>query len=244
MWLHQRQTTGLTDRLVLIHVKIISEWAVQEPPARFVAPQLGKKANAKGGSAPRILTTHNTSAPNITRSEPKDKTLQLPKRPLEVIINNNPVMHPRRLRILQFSPSPSQPRPHTPLVLSATPPQPRLQHSKTRQLNKNKPRPNPRVPLQLPNPLHLNIQQDHQPFSHLVNNRLLAGAVQIAVELRILDERILRGERLELLPRDEVVGRALDLAGARLAGCVRDGCCEGFWVCVEQSLDECAFADA
>jgi hypothetical protein len=73
---------------------------------------------------------------------------------------------------------------------------------------------------------------------------MLAGAVQIAVELRILDERVLRDERLELVPRDEVVGRALDLAGARLAGCVRDGCCEGFRVCFEQSLDECAFADA
>lgn len=51
-------------------------------------------------------------------------------------------------------------------------------------------------------------------------NSLEAGTIVVSGELGVLDERALLNEGLEALGRDKVVVLAVDLAGARVAGCI------------------------
>lgn len=60
----------------------------------------------------------------------------------------------------------------------------------------------------------------------------------------MLDEAVLGNEVLKVLHLDEVVVDGVLLAGAGVAGGVRDGEAEGVWVAVEEQAVESSLADA
>lgn len=60
----------------------------------------------------------------------------------------------------------------------------------------------------------------------------------------MLDEAVLCNKVLKVLHLDEVVVDGMLLAGARVAGGVRDGEAEGVWVAFEEQAVESSLADA
>lgn len=92
--------------------------------------------------------------------------------------------------------------------------------------------------------LHLNVQNAAPaPVPHVLD-RLHAGAVEIAAELRVLDKPIGLDQLCEVVARDEVVLAAVLLAGARVAGGVRNAEAVAVGVLGEEALEEGGLAGA
>lgn len=132
---------------------------------------------------------------------------------------------------------------HIRLALRASPLQPLLQLLLTRRRHEHIPRLNVAL-LELLHPFHLNVQDHDLPFRGLVPHRLLARAVPVATELRVLDEAVLGNQPLKVVAGHKVVVHAVRLARARLARRVADGQGEGVGVALAEEVEEGAFADA
>lgn len=92
--------------------------------------------------------------------------------------------------------------------------------------------------------LHFNIQNTASPLFPNILDRLHARPVEIAPELRVLDERFLPYQLLEFLPCHVPVFPPMLLAGAGSARRMGDGECEAVGMLFEESCDECGFPGA
>jgi hypothetical protein len=84
--------------------------------------------------------------------------------------------------------------------------------------------------------LHLNVQNTCPSLLSDRLDRLHAGTVVVAAELRMLDECILRNELSEVFYGREVIGDTLFLTVARRASRMRDGEAEAVGVGLEETF--------
>jgi hypothetical protein len=92
--------------------------------------------------------------------------------------------------------------------------------------------------------LHLNVQNTSSPPLPHILDSLHTSAVEVAAELRVLDEAVRLDKLLEILAGDEVVLATVLLAGARAAGRVRDAEAVAVGVLGEEALEEGGLAGA